>query len=177
MRKILNLELLSLQWQVEISVYESDNANDIRSIFSQLDIVEIISSQKNISCINVTNKNLLRERPEWEFNFETSIKELNKQFETHDLASFGAENHSVSICAAGALLQYVRSTQDSPLSHIKKLLVHNNNEYLKIDNISRKNLELDKNFSGGGENTLFSILDSTLTPMEVDFLKSGCLNL
>ena len=156
-------------------IYESDNANDIRSIFSQLDIVEIISSQKNISCINVTNKNLLRERPEWEFNFETSIKELNKQFETHDLASFGAENHSVSICAAGALLQYVRSTQDSPLSHIKKLLVHNNNEYLKIDNISRKNLELDKNFSGGGENTLFSILDSTLTPMGSRLLKEWML--
>lgn len=156
-------------------ISECKNNDELISILSQLDIAEIISANKDILCHNSINKDLLRERPEWEFDLDTSIKELNKQFGTHDLSSFGVDDYSLALCAAGALLQYVNSTQSSSLTHIKKILLHSKNDHLRIDSISRKNLELDVNLSGNEENTLFSVLNSTLTPMGSRLLKEWML--
>ncbi len=67
--------------------------------------------------------------------------------------------------AARALLKYSHETQRSALPHIRPIKFENNNASLKLDPNSRRNLELTKNLQEGKQHTLFSVLNSTVTPM------------
>lgn len=46
---------------------------------------------------------------------------LCSQFGTNSLFGFDIENLEDGICAAGALLAYVKNTQNVPLEHIKSI--------------------------------------------------------
>lgn len=114
-----------------------------------------------------------RRRPEWEFDFDTSHTQLNKQFGTNGLNGFGIEAKAVqqSICAAGAILQYVKDTQRAALPHIRSMHALENASVLQMDAATRRNLELTRNLSGETENTLIEILDKCKTSMGQRMLK------
>lgn len=103
--------------------------------------------------------------PDWNFDSETAYRQLCDQFRTQDLEGFGIESTVPILGAAGALLTYVQETQRSSLPHITTIKRHVEREYLFIDSITKRNLELEKNLSGGVEHTLIAILDQTKTPM------------
>lgn len=67
--------------------------------------------------------------------------------------------------AANALLQYAGETQRKHLPHIQSLKIENKTDSLKLDPNTRRNLELTKNLQEGRTHTLFSVLNSTVTPM------------
>ena len=46
------------------------------------------------------------------------------------------------ICAAGALLQYIRETQKAAVPHIRALAVEERTQSLSLDAVTRRNLEL-----------------------------------
>lgn len=122
----------------------------------------------NVSTPTVLNcKTGLRRRPEWEFDSETAVNQLTKQFDTKDLAGFGIQEseQTLSIGAAGAILQYVKDTQKTALPHINQIKTGGNEDTLQMDAATLKNLELVQNLSGGQENTLLSVLDKTKTGM------------
>ncbi len=106
-----------------------------------------------------------RRRPVWEFDNETSTRALNQHFKTRDLAGFGCEHLPLALNAAGCLLAYAQDTQRSQLPHIQSMQVEQQSDSLILDAASRRNLELDRNLSGGSDNTLMSVLDNTATPM------------
>ncbi|MBE8168028.1 MAG: DNA mismatch repair protein MutS, partial [Shewanella sp.] len=106
-----------------------------------------------------------RRRPEWEFDYDTSLKLLLGQFGTKDLVGFGVRDARLSIQAAGCLMQYVKDTQKAALPHINAITRFNQTDSIVLDAATRRNLELTQNLSGGFENTLSSVLDSTATPM------------
>ncbi|MCY7295998.1 DNA mismatch repair protein MutS [Alteromonas sp. a30] len=114
-----------------------------------------------------------RRRPEWEFDFDTSITQLNKQFGTQDLSGFGIKADAMqhSICAAGAILQYVKDTQKAALPHIRSIHALENDSILQMDAATRRNLELTLNLAGGTENTLIDIVDRCKTSMGQRMLK------
>lgn len=114
---------------------------------------------------HIVNPATIKQRPEWEFDADTAFRELTRQFSTRDLSAFGAEIYPAAICAAGALLQYAKTTQGGSLPHIHQLKVESRNDYLRIDAASRRNLELDTNLTGSHENTLFDVLDNATTAM------------
>ena len=58
-----------------------------------------------------------RMRAPWNFELSSATRALTEQFGTRDLAGFGCEDKPLAICAAGALLAYVRETQKSALPH------------------------------------------------------------
>ncbi|MFT6926183.1 MAG: DNA mismatch repair protein MutS [Psychromonas sp.] len=113
----------------------------------------------------------IRRRPEWEFELATSKKILNQQFSTKDLIGFGVEKAEVALCAAGALLQYIKDTQRTSLPHLQSIKLEQNIDSVILDAATRKNLELTQNLSGGYENTLAEVLDFTVTPMGSRLLK------
>ena len=53
-----------------------------------------------------------------------------------------------AIAAAGALLQYARSTQAGDLPHIQGLTVEHESSYLGLDAATRRNLELTETLRG-----------------------------
>ena len=104
-------------------------------------------------------------RPPWHFEPASARRVLLRQFDTHDLSGFGAEGLSAAVAAAGGLLQYVGETQRGALPHIRSLTVESRDDAVTIDAASRRNLEIEHNLSGGTEQTLASVLDTTVTPM------------
>ncbi len=107
----------------------------------------------------------LRRRPEWEFDYQTSLQQLNGQFGTKELTGFGVENSGIAICAAGCVMQYVKDTQRAALPHIRSIVLESNADTVLMDAATRRNLELTHNLSGGLENTLASVLDKSSTAM------------
>lgn len=113
----------------------------------------------------------LRRRPLWEFEIDTARQQLNLQFGTRDLIGFGVENAPRGLCAAGCLLQYVKDTQRTALPHIRSITMERQQDSIIMDAATRRNLEITQNLAGGMENTLASVLDSTVTPMGSRMLK------
>ncbi len=109
--------------------------------------------------------NGLLHRPIWHFDLDTSTSLLTQQFKVRDLGGFGCSDLPLAISAAGALLQYVQDTQKTALPHLGGLQVERHSDSIILDAASRRNLELEWNLSGGGDNTLVSVLDSTVSAM------------
>ena len=107
----------------------------------------------------------LRSRPPWNFELASASRLLTDQLGTLDLKGFGADELPLAICAAGALLQYVRDTQKTALPHIRGLHVEERTDALIIDAATRRNLELDASLTGREDATLFAVLDQCVTAM------------
>ncbi|MFI4885903.1 MAG: DNA mismatch repair protein MutS [Steroidobacterales bacterium] len=111
------------------------------------------------------NGTAVRCRPPWTFELASASRLLTDQLGTLDLKGFGADELPLAICAAGALLQYVRDTQKTSLPHIRSLHVEERADALIIDAATRRNLELDASLTGREDATLFAVLDQCVTSM------------
>lgn len=103
---------------------------------------------------------------DWIFEGDYGYNLLTEHFKTHSLKGFGVENLNIAQVAAGALLHYVKETQKASLGHISRLFAFENNEFMKLDAATKRNLELTASLQQGGtEGTLVSIMDETKTAM------------
>lgn len=104
-------------------------------------------------------------RPSWHFEAESARRLLIRHFNVHDLTAFGCQNMPATLAAAGALLEYVKETQQSALPHIEGMRLERHEDLIALDAASRRNLELDYHPSGRVDLTLFGVLDCTVTAM------------
>src|SRR5690348_7882862 len=111
------------------------------------------------------NGTAVKTRPPWYFELASASRLLTDQLGTLDLKGFGADDLPLAICAAGALMQYVRDTQKAAVPHIRALHVEERTEALILDAATRRNLELDVSLSGNPEATLFALIDQCVTAM------------
>jgi DNA mismatch repair protein MutS len=107
----------------------------------------------------------LKRLPPWRFEFDAAVRVLTRQFGTTDLTGFGCDGMRPSISAAGALLEYCRTTQSCELAHVTGLHVERESAYLRLDAVSRRNLEITETLRGESAPTLFSLLDTAATTM------------
>lgn len=107
----------------------------------------------------------------WQFDFDSAFATLIKQFNTYDLNGFGCADMQPAICAAGALLDYVKHTQRTTLPHINALSVEASSAYLQLDAATRRNLEIDMTLRGESSPTLYSLLNTTQTAMGARLLR------
>lgn len=107
----------------------------------------------------------------WQFDFDSAFNTLTKQLNTYDLNGFGCANLKAAICAAGALLDYVKHTQRTTLPHINAISVEATSEYLQLDAATRRNLEIDMTLRGEASPTLYSLLNTTQTAMGARLLR------
>lgn len=105
------------------------------------------------------------------FNLDSATKLLVEQFKTQDLSGFGCAQMHQAVRAAGALLYYVKDTQQQGLEHINKIRVEEYDDAIRIDPASRINLEIDRNAQGKSQHTLASMMDKTRTPMGARLLR------
>ena len=78
------------------------------------------------------------------------------------------------IQAFARLVNYLEQTQKQTLMHLQKVLVFDSNSYLRIDNNSKKNLELTETFRRQTKSsTLFWLLDKCETAMGSRYLKQS----
>ena len=101
--------------------------------------------------------------PAWHFDAAHATRALSQHLGTLDLAGFGADSAPLAVAAAGALLAYAGSTQQTALSHVRSLHVETSSEYVEMDAATRRNLEITQTLAGGREPTLCSLLDTCAT--------------
>jgi len=97
---------------------------------------------------------------------------LQRHFDVGSLKGFGVEHLSQGLAAAGAVLHYIRETQQEQAVHLRSIRYYNPSEYMELDAATRRNLELLATVAEGREDgSLWRILDKTLTPMGGRLLK------
>lgn len=126
---------------------------------------EILLRETSTLADKLDSQYAIQYRPEWDFDGTSGQQQLCQQFQTKDLQGFGILHQPHGLCAAGALLQYVKYTQRQTLPHIQRLRLASHHDTVMIDATTRKNLELVTNTQGGESNTLLSVIDHTKTAM------------
>jgi DNA mismatch repair protein MutS len=112
---------------------------------------------------------------DWVFNLDYAQRSLLEHFNLPSLDGLGAAGHSLSLCAAGALIHYIRETQLSQLGKVAALRFFEPSEFMKLDASTVTNLELIKTLDGSRKGSLFDLLDWTQTGMGARLLKSWLL--
>ncbi|MBI1964903.1 MAG: DNA mismatch repair protein MutS [Betaproteobacteria bacterium] len=113
----------------------------------------------------------VRRLPPWQFDREAAARALTQQFGTHDLSGFGAADLTAAVSAAGALLEYAKSTQGTAIAHVRALNVEQDSAYVRMDPATRRNLELTETLRGEPAPTLYSLLDTCATGMGSRWLR------
>jgi len=93
---------------------------------------------------------------DWYFNINMSARSLSEHFSVHNLSGFGIDGLSLSVSCAGALLEYMKNMNQRPMSHIDRISIYADTDYMFISNSACRGLELHE---------LIRTIDATLTPM------------
>ncbi len=107
------------------------------------------------------------------FDFMESAALICDQFKAPDLDALSLGGSHAAVCAAGALLSYIRETQKNELSHINAISFYTAGEFMELDSQTRRNLELTETIRMGEKRgSLLWVLDKTRTPMGGRLLRS-----
>jgi DNA mismatch repair protein MutS len=108
------------------------------------------------------------------FDYKTAYTTLINHYGVISLDGFGCGELKAGITAAGAVISYLRDTQKKVLSHIKPLKTFFVSDYMILDSVTVRNLELFSNIRDGtSRGTLINVLDKTLTGMGSRLLKKN----
>jgi DNA mismatch repair protein MutS len=103
--------------------------------------------------------------PAWKFEPGKCNDTLLVQFKSSTLDGFGLKQNSLSVRAAGSIVQYLKETQPDALNLLTSLRSYSLNEFMTLDAPTRRNLELDETLRGERKGSLLGTLDTTITPM------------
>jgi DNA mismatch repair protein MutS len=112
---------------------------------------------------------------EWTFNFDYAQRVLLEHFGVASLDGFGGAGQSLSLCAAGALIHYLRDSQLAALGKVAALRFFEPSDFMNLDASTVTNLELAQTLDGSKKGSLLSFLDLTRTGMGARQLKSWLL--
>ena len=103
--------------------------------------------------------------PAWRFEPGKCEEVLLSHFRAVSLEGFGLKGQSLSIRAAGVIVQYLKETQPDALNLLTSLRVYSLSEFMTLDAATRRNLELTETLRGEIKGSLLFVLDQTVTPM------------
>ncbi len=102
----------------------------------------------------------------WRFEPGRCHETLLGHFQVSALDGFGLRGMTQAVRAAGAILQYLQETQPAALRLLTGIAAYSLSDFMVLDAATRRNLELTETIRGyGGEGSLLSVLDYTVTPM------------
>ncbi|HWL92768.1 MAG TPA: DNA mismatch repair protein MutS, partial [Phycisphaerae bacterium] len=100
------------------------------------------------------------------FNAHMADQALRKHFSVATLAGFGFDEMDRSLCAAAAILDYLRETQKGALAHILTLTPRHSDRCLMLDHVTLRSLEVERTLRDGNrEGSLLHAIDLTVNPM------------
>jgi DNA mismatch repair protein MutS len=113
---------------------------------------------------------------EWLWQLDSCSDLLCAQFGALTLEGYGLEGKTEAIRAAGACLRYAQETQRAAAAHITDLTYFEPQDYLVLDNVTVRNLELTEAQAGAGRGrTVLDVIDETVTGMGARTLRSWLL--
>jgi len=105
-------------------------------------------------------------RPPWAFDARAATELLKEHFAVRTLAGFGFDAYDGSISAAGAVIDYLRETQKTALTHIGALRRFDRADCVGMDGNTIRCLEILRTLrTGQRTGTLVATVDATQTGM------------
>lgn len=99
------------------------------------------------------------------FDAETNAGLLRKQFGVRELSAFEIEGDHSLLAVAGASLRYARETQRETADHIRGIKVLKSQDFLVLDQVTLRNLEIVEPRGESRRRTLLGVMDETVTGM------------
>jgi DNA mismatch repair protein MutS len=125
---------------------------------------------------------------DWIFQRDYAERILREQFGVAELTGFGLDDHIQAMCAAGAIVHYLRENSikaSDPanldtLQHVDRIRFYEQHDALILDPVSVRNLELlapifTEEGTRTGPTTVVAALDVTVTGMGARLLRSWLL--
>ncbi len=109
------------------------------------------------------------------FDPERARERLLKHLAVLTLEGMGCEKLNFSISSAGAALEYAQKTQMRDLKHIQTVRTYFENEFMVLDSITLRNLEIIQGIRGE-TSSLLSVIDRTKTPVGARVLRKWLLS-
>ncbi|MBN2457526.1 DNA mismatch repair protein MutS [Candidatus Woesearchaeota archaeon] len=146
-------------------------------------------SCEDTECSRALRKYYINTFSDRHFLPEQAKKVLLAHFRVNSVASLGiggmgsmesgpagaADADTSSLSAAGALISYLKETQKTTIDYINRIAYYTNSEFMQLDHITVRNLEILGNIHGKGK-SLLSVIDFTCTSMGSRMLRSWMVN-
>jgi DNA mismatch repair protein MutS len=111
---------------------------------------------------------------EWIFSTEFTQERLLEHFQVLSMKGFGIEEMERAQVAAGVILYYLNTTENTQLQHINHISRIHSEEFVWLDRFTIRNLELIYSPHETGR-PLIDVLDRTVNPMGARMLKKWLL--
>lgn len=109
---------------------------------------------------------LIEPMPEESFAADAAAARITARFGKTDFDAAGLTELPQAACCIGGLLCYLEQTQQASLAALNKLQVYQQGQFMELDLIARRNLELCETMrTGEKKGTLLWVLDKTGTAM------------
>ncbi|AXY60487.1 DNA mismatch repair protein MutS [Acinetobacter sp. WCHAc010052] len=152
--KVQQLESKPEQLVIELS----------RLMPSEIVIDENIVDPNIISDIQKQLDCPVSKRPNVDFNLNNAQKTLCNQLGVSTLSGFGIDHFPLAKAAAAALIHYARETQRTALPHIRSIQLEQSSDFIALDPVTRRNLELTEPLFEHGT-SLFELINDCQTAM------------
>ena len=155
---------------------EVDNLPDLLLYVNKVNPAELLYPERFAYFKEIEQLLCIKSLPAWDFDFESAQTLLCQQFKTKSLSGFDVQGMHAGICAAGALLHYLKSTQTVDIAHITGIVHDKSSNLVLLDKNAQRNLELLSNLNGNDQGSLLAILDETRTLMGSRLLRNMLVN-
>ena len=108
-----------------------------------------------------------------DFNFNNAENIIKEIFKVDSLESFGYPDYKFALCAAGALLGYVKNSQQDNISKFETIKPYSIENFMALDSNAQRGLELTSTIRENSyKGSLLSAINKTSTPMGARLLRS-----
>src|SRR5215831_1641457 len=145
-----------------------------REVLFPADLPLFASQEKN-------TRYLRTELEDWIFSYDYADRMLRDHFHLLTLDGQGLAGKQSAVCAAGAILHYLRDTQRAALDHLDRPTHYDRSDSMLLDAVTVRNLELIEpvfadDVGLGKSATLLGVLDQTATGMGGRLLRQRLLH-
>lgn len=165
---------------VEVSTGEffclSGTLAEVEKMLNTLNPAEVLVPRKDLKRFrqDFGERFYLTRLEDWVFQLDYARDTLLAHFGTRSLKGFGIENELSGTIAAGAVMHYLKESQQHNIQHIASIYRHDDSGYVWLDGFTIRNLELVRPSSQDGK-SLVDVIDRTVTPMGARLLRHWLL--
>lgn len=107
------------------------------------------------------------------FNYEICKAVIAEKFGEQVVTQIEEKAYNITLCSAGALVDYLKTTQKNGLERLREFVVYSDTQYMAIDFNTRRNLELIETMRNKEKRgSLLWVLDKTKTSMGKRLIRS-----
>jgi DNA mismatch repair protein MutS len=158
----------------EFRLTELTGDHELADELARVQPAEVLVSEEQAALFREVRGTVARDG--YTFLYEQAVFTLREQFQVQSLDGFGCETMPTAVCAAGAIVHYLKTELRRSLAHFTRLQAYRNTQFMTVDAVTQANLELVHARGGGRDTSLLGALDRTVTPMGARKLRDWILH-